>query len=777
MPTLLTKPLEPKSKDGKNRGTKILHLSDLHFDRASHFTPGKKKGDGTFEPPGQNEIEDHLNNLLTEVEKNARDDGPFDLVLVTGDLIDFDDRSWIAHQTAMTTVRDFLTYLCSRLNIRDDDGMVIIPGNHDYLYLGIRPKQWATEAFAKVFDKWMGHRWYPGLNLLIASFDSNVDDSSLRFATGYVNKRQVDDFESVVREQGLGNATATAYRLALVHHHVLPIAAAEELKPGTWYERLIGRKLIGTPELMLMRNAGHFTKFLLKHGFHLALHGHLHRHDSGSYRCFLDGRYRLLEIIACGATSRPKSDEPCAFNVIRLQDSGVLEAAAHHISAGGLLTTEELKTVPYETIRGVRYDEPPEANPDDPADGQSVVCHRYTRFWEVRLPAGDVISEEVVEGLRSVEGTQKEVLLRATQEGLDQLAEASISAECPAQPGRVKAKIKIVRPKAGVNTIDVSYVLEFDPELDANPVTVHIRRVMFGAYLPSREAHRLWNRDLGIEPHKLHHAVRWPCEQLALRLRIGNSTWSPTGLRLDVVDPKDQPAPWEMRTDHVIMEARPVQVGQPAEGIVAVYRPRLGYSYGMRWDILETEPIAEGILYPAEKQLLRLKGAVHDRRRSAAAAFLGELLRTLEQLATDGGKPALKIGAILFGFNREAGRLEPIVEDGPGDLHFGSVGWGRDIIGTAFQRQAPVFYSRHPKVRDQEARTGRATWEIFRDLPDAVQVILALPLPGQNTGDWPIAALALASTDAASGLHKFDSFSEILKRVYLLWGKNAVGIM
>ena len=44
---------------------------------------------------------------------------------------------------------------------------------------------------------------------------------------------------------------------------------------------------------MLLRNAGHFAEFLIANGFHLVLHGHLHKWHC-SQRLAFQGGDRLL---------------------------------------------------------------------------------------------------------------------------------------------------------------------------------------------------------------------------------------------------------------------------------------------------------------------------------------------------------------------------------------------------------------------------------------------------------------------------------------------------
>ena len=55
---------------------------------------------------------------------------------MTGDLADFDLNSHRCQTAVLKKSRDFLVELCGDLGITPADGLLVVPGNHDYLVAG-----------------------------------------------------------------------------------------------------------------------------------------------------------------------------------------------------------------------------------------------------------------------------------------------------------------------------------------------------------------------------------------------------------------------------------------------------------------------------------------------------------------------------------------------------------------------------------------------------------------------------------------------------------------
>lgn len=165
-----------------------------------------------------------------------------------------------------------------------------------------------------------GKRW-PTQNLhnetLIACFNSN---SSLgrffAFATGDVGAGQITRLgtHSSVSCPNCGAATANVdsvmLRVAVLHHHALPIAV-----PTLSLEGQAGEATL--EPFLVLRNAGDLVHELQRQKFDIILHGHKHRPQFARVELHASdpNSYPLL-VLAAGSTA--KSDELAPYNTLRL---------------------------------------------------------------------------------------------------------------------------------------------------------------------------------------------------------------------------------------------------------------------------------------------------------------------------------------------------------------------------------------------------------------------------------------------------------------------------
>jgi len=158
----------------------------------------------------------------------------------------------------------------------------------------------------------------------IVCFDSNPGKGRGRaFAAGEVgqdqitrlnrNKRPTDDCPSCktkLSAAGPNSAEAVLLRVAVLHHHPLPIALDAESF------RAMGQQGKLEPYLLL-RNAGDLLQQLQKGKFDLVLHGHKHRPQFARLELNADGLDPYpLTVLAGGSTA--KDNESKADNTLRL---------------------------------------------------------------------------------------------------------------------------------------------------------------------------------------------------------------------------------------------------------------------------------------------------------------------------------------------------------------------------------------------------------------------------------------------------------------------------
>jgi hypothetical protein len=328
---------------------RILHISDLHF--GMRFDPASWKG---------------LCDIAAERLKP-------NLVLITGDLVDS------PHLFSLNRALRAVNQLEKDLNCQ----VIIVPGNHDTRFIGILPIKWVnpfvlfvlsaaawlafflaprpfapavwgyTAAFftalfisrlvfadfGKKFERFILRppACYSGLGLEIYAFDSA--SQSLFGARGKVPKKLfVDAQGNRIKPkaaagadggpQGDGVAPATPYRIAILHHHPLPIPYDDASEP-----------------LMVVDNAGAFLSEVSKLGVRLVLHGHKH-HRHFSRTTINAGGYDEHEVavLSTGTPTRAgRADGPeHHFNFLLLDGHGSMKFTPYVAKLGG--TFEEQRT-------------------------------------------------------------------------------------------------------------------------------------------------------------------------------------------------------------------------------------------------------------------------------------------------------------------------------------------------------------------------------------------------------------------------------------------------
>jgi len=133
-----------------------------------------------------------------------------------------------------------------------------------------------------------------------------VKTDSLVAQSALLNARRLQ--QTVARDSP--GVWGSSTRLALLHHHPLPLAD-------------LSRGPSNRDEYLLLKNAGVFLRELVKLGVDVVLHGH--KHSSAIARLVLptspNGEDELL-VLGVGSVARPGTAELPSYNVVRLYDSG-----------------------------------------------------------------------------------------------------------------------------------------------------------------------------------------------------------------------------------------------------------------------------------------------------------------------------------------------------------------------------------------------------------------------------------------------------------------------
>jgi len=247
----------------------ILHLTDLHFADGTKRFPSSHYWNTpewpAFDEPAYNQ-RGLLESILSDLESHGWTP---DLVIVSGDLLDRGQKSGVALAT------DFLVRLSKKLSL-GRDRFVLVPGNHDEL----RDAQTADERYAHFSSIWRGfyaeaRPWVYGrpaheqvelfdlreqLGVQLIGFNSCEGHDRGLYAGGAVGHHQRQRAEELLRVSG-----TAPFRIAVMHHHLANPTGIRK-------------------DMSVMEGAPEIRKWLKKHQFQLAVHGHQHVdwHDEDS---------------------------------------------------------------------------------------------------------------------------------------------------------------------------------------------------------------------------------------------------------------------------------------------------------------------------------------------------------------------------------------------------------------------------------------------------------------------------------------------------------------
>jgi UDP-2,3-diacylglucosamine pyrophosphatase LpxH len=252
-------------------------------------------------------------------------------ILITGDLVEGpgDD---LGRPVAM--IREAISEL--EKIIGQKPILRVVPGNHDFFFLGAYGVRRTRDFMAEFSKQEMGNYFSADDRIAIATFDSNriLEPRGglwrrfvqlLRPMThGLIIERDLDDFSDWTRRLGRSKGKedfTSSLKIALVHHHPMP----------TSYNFL---PKLADEAYMMLENAGVFMYRLVQEEFDLILHGH--RHVPQFCRAiYYDEEYieREITVLGCGSSAKSTDDKIRAvgrnFNVIKVKGNGEVIATQY----------------------------------------------------------------------------------------------------------------------------------------------------------------------------------------------------------------------------------------------------------------------------------------------------------------------------------------------------------------------------------------------------------------------------------------------------------------
>ncbi len=227
-----------------------------------------------------------------------------------------------------------------------------------------------------------------GINkVLVATLDSNSVGKRISFATGRVDDRELEALQAELR------AITDPYflRIAVIHHHVLPIAFA---KAG---------RILGSEPLMVLHNAGTVLSILSEHRFDIVLHGH--HHVAQFARLDLSpsdetGHTMAVVSAGCGALETENDAEGNCFNLITVAANGQIEVESFRYGGGATPNRQKRYTIYREPLTTTKRRASIRAR-----ERHSLHCRTRTQHYRI-TETGDLVIESTLEGLTTNDPTQ-----------------------------------------------------------------------------------------------------------------------------------------------------------------------------------------------------------------------------------------------------------------------------------------------------------------------------------------------------------------------------------
>jgi 3',5'-cyclic AMP phosphodiesterase CpdA len=597
--------------------TGIAHLSDLHF-RPEHT--GNEKFRIAFKQ-----------SLLEQK-------GLIHVVICSGDLVDNPElrRSDKNYLKAAQTAREWLETLCRELGIDPVRRLLVVPGNHDYRSKGLLPKSSVlmsglraiNEAtrrivrasygtrfsplspvrsdkhlFAMVFGNYMRPLFLPNLGVCILDVNSNSVSSVLDLGTGEFSDDERNDFvgKAATFKQSRPEEFARARKIAVLHHHPMPIPRSESLAEREYEPTL------------LLRNAGSFLNEMIANDVDLILHGHKH-YEGYCTAAFQkeDGTLsKPIDVLSAG-TIGVDDVQNYSYNLLRAHRDGAVDCrrVSRDVGVVEKFRVGEAFDLFGQDRRKVRFDRLALKHKS------KAVCDEQFHFYETTIN-GDSHSIIEYKWLTPYASPTFDRLPYKTDNLWSMLAQSEY--RCLNQPNQKIELEPTSEPNAGN--------LVFDPPVkSSDPLFVESQGISYAAFAFTKED---CLKKYTVKRSHEEHAIRSKhkiSRRLVLAMKFPEG-FPPQNLRADVVDDAGQKDLDELQ----YVQQRFFYM--PAERTARLYLdyPLPGFKYAIAWDLpSEHELLGANEANTAivmEKRLVNLKGSKYEPGVTAAlneffAAFL-----------------------------------------------------------------------------------------------------------------------------------------------------------
>lgn len=686
--------VEDKSPSVESKAT-IFQLSDLHITKADAEEMNRNGLPGSFK---------QLQNRLREANESFR----CDFLAVTGDIIEGDQLSAGARRECFLTAKAFLMKIVQEdLGLsHPEKSLIVVPGNHDYKYKGFfwfwgRSK--GVRVFNEVFGGLSQHRYFPQFKILFGCFDSNKSRDRLGLAMGEIDIQEIENLQVGLREMRLRGIDDSKFiKIALVHHHPMPIADAEDLEKAHWAERALGRKLEAAPEFMLMRNSGAFLKSMLDTGFRLILHGHLHCNGYWIPATYLEGKYKWIEVLGCGSATRPDSTKRCSFNIIQILDNRVIEL--RRMSYRERVYGSEMALLPLPPAELTTFNGHQDVSVDEDLH---ISCNSHWFIVDIIYPNGDLLIREIIDKLQ-YHGEQPRSCFPLVM---------FASHVWPLGLPRVKCLNHEVHVSIGSEPVNktlngkpaVCFNVDFSTALIKGhvPISITLERffpaVMFTS-VEDKKKHGPAEDEGRFSKWDYYRVfIRWPSRFFSIQIRFFGHECTPSEVVGRELTGSNQEVQLTNKAQvgnvQIWNQASCEELGLPL-GVIGptatlnIMNPRLGHFYGFNWKLEESDPSPTA---PALQNLRKnLESSLGKKLAEKVKGFLSDIVSmTSAVVQTEESVMIVPVRAYLFGCNQDGlAYCHAMHPQGADYLMDKKIRYGEDCVGTAWRAGTPAFFSR-----------------------------------------------------------------------------------
>jgi hypothetical protein len=256
-------PLHFATEYFESRSAALLWVSDTHFSERHHAFPSK---------PGANDYP-----LADQIKTNFKDKSVAGLIM-SGDI------TWQALPAEYDTAKEFIRSLTYWSFLKSDQ-IAVCPGNHDLSFSEDpadkdKPIAVVGDDFKKAYSTFYqdtfnigpneflscGKRFLMGKAVpvdIVCLNSSSLQQLKNAFqGHGFIGDRQMNDAAEQMKWE-VNSEKPRAYRIVVLHHHVLPTTYSATPEPNYPYSVVLDAEAL--------------SRWITKHRVDLVLHGHMHQ--------------------------------------------------------------------------------------------------------------------------------------------------------------------------------------------------------------------------------------------------------------------------------------------------------------------------------------------------------------------------------------------------------------------------------------------------------------------------------------------------------------------